>query len=114
MKDTILTTAIMKRMTELADQDAEEQKEKVLAAFRDKIHPIVLVEFIKADGTVRRMRCTTDEELIPQKEDTKGQTQTKTRRRSEDVMVVWDLEKEGWRSFRFDSVLSCRPAPLDA
>lgn len=112
MKDTILTPAIMKRMTELADQDAEEQKEKVLATFRDKIHPIVLVEFIKADGTVRRMRCTTDKEFIPQKDET--EEKTKTRRRSEDVMVVWDLEKEGWRSFRFDSVLSCRPAPLDA
>jgi hypothetical protein len=46
------------------------------------------------------MRCTlNDKYLPPQKEVTEG-----TADKSNDYIAVWDLEKEGWRSFRFDSV----------
>ena len=64
----------------------------------------VTVTFEKADGTIRQMRCTLDPKLIP--EPSKDpMTQKKVREINEEVAVVWDLEKEAWRSFRLDRLL---------
>jgi hypothetical protein len=38
--------------------------------------------------------------LLPVKED-----DSKEQKRNPDVLAVWDLEKEGWRSFRYDSLI---------
>lgn len=58
------------------------------------------VVFKKADGTERTMLCTLQESAIPVESRPKG-TITK---QSDDAIAVWDIEKQGWRSFRFDSV----------
>lgn len=61
----------------------------------------VSVTFTKSDGSERIMLCTTCLEDIPTdkhpKEDTK-------RNYSDEVQRVFDLEKQEWRSFRWDSV----------
>jgi hypothetical protein len=62
----------------------------------------VNVIFIKKDGTERKMRCTLKPSLLPQT-DLEEAVQKKTP--NPDVLAVWDLENEGWRSFRFDSVI---------
>ena len=60
----------------------------------------VHVKFTKADGTERNMKCTLKEELILPYE-----TKTdRTRKLNEEVVAVYDLEKESWRSFRLDSI----------
>lgn len=61
---------------------------------------IVTVDFIKKDGTQRKLRCTLMPSELPHKEDT-----LKPVHSNPDVLAVWDLENEGWRSFRYDSVI---------
>jgi hypothetical protein len=59
---------------------------------------VVTVAFIKRDGTERHMRCTLKDELIGVKTFSK-------RKEPDDMVTVWDLEKQAWRSFRTDSIL---------
>lgn len=70
----------------------------------------VEVEFVKSDGTVRVMRCTTDPDQLPAvtANVTRGPVDgivTESRPRKEpDVhsIRVFDLDQQAWRSFRFD------------
>jgi len=64
---------------------------------------VVFVNFTKANGEVRKMKCTLADSMLP-KEATEQSENTKTRKPNPDIQVVWDLEKNGWRSFRLDSV----------
>jgi hypothetical protein len=66
----------------------------------------VKLVFTKKDGTDREMTCTTNEALIPSApivESTDSEPK-KEKKVNEDVMPVYDLEAQGWRSFRWDSV----------
>jgi len=63
----------------------------------------VTINFTKADGTVRKMICTLEEGVIPPAEPKKTD---RVKKENDDVLAVWDLEAQGWRSFRFDSILS--------
>ena len=61
------------------------------------------VNFIKKNGEKRYMLCTTNYEYgIPEDQYPKG-VQTK---KNDDVIKVFDLDKNDWRSFRKDSVKS--------
>lgn len=72
----------------------------------------ITVSFIKADGTVRDMNCTLNWELIPADKHPKGPgtgsvdgivRESKQRREpDEHSLRVFDVEKQEWRSFRFD------------
>ena len=62
------------------------------------------VTFTKKDGTVRVMKCTLMPEHLPPvevKESKEGETERKV---NTEVLAVWDLDNEGWRSFRLDSI----------
>lgn len=63
----------------------------------------ISVAFTKADGTLRRMLCTTNAKLIPEENLSKSEKSTV---KNDDVFTVWDLDKEAWRRFRKDSVIS--------
>lgn len=60
----------------------------------------VNVTFVKKDGTERKMECTLKQDLLPQEE-----IKEQTREPNPNVLKVWDLEKNAWRSFRYDSIL---------
>ena len=64
---------------------------------------IVTVTFIKKDGTERKLRGTLKEDLLPAQTDLEEAVQKKTP--NPDVLAVWDIENNGWRSFRYDSVI---------
>jgi len=64
------------------------------------------VTFIKVDGTKRIMKCTLNDTYIPPTEPKKTE---RVKKDNPDVLAVWDLEKDGWRSFRFDTVLEVEP-----
>lgn len=65
---------------------------------------IVEVDFVKADGTPRTMKCTLKADLVP-KIDKKIIDTTKPERKApENVIPVYDLDNAGWRSFRIDSI----------
>lgn len=69
---------------------------------------ICTVIFTKSDGSVRTMKCTLNESVLPE-----PSGKTSTRRSNPDVISAWDIEKEGWRSFRIDSVTEFYPPLSD-
>jgi hypothetical protein len=88
------------------------------------------VVFTKKDGTERVMECTTNPSLVPQEpasleeaiqehlNSLPHQTNTdnpvdfpkvkKARKVNPDIMNVYDLENQAWKSFRWDSIKSVR------
>ena len=63
----------------------------------------VTVTFEKNDRTERVMRCTLSENIIPISTET-TKAVVKKKEPNPDVLPVWDIESNGWRSFRFDSI----------
>ena len=63
----------------------------------------VIVTFTKKDGSERVMKCTTDPTYILFKDPAVLESRNE-RTVSEDIMPVYDLESNGWRSFRWDSI----------
>ena len=61
-----------------------------------------VVSFTKTNGEQREMLCTLRPDLIPPQP--VSENEKIPRKENPDVQAVWDLEKEAWRSFRFDSV----------
>lgn len=55
---------------------------------------VLTVEFEKADGTLRKMKCTLKDGVAP-----KVEKSEKPRAVSQSTLPVWDIEKEAWRSF---------------
>ena len=66
-----------------------------LKDFLSKSEAVIVFE--KKDGTIREMRCTLKPEYLPP---LKGSNSA----RSMEVLPVWDLDKNAWRSFRLDSI----------
>ena len=60
------------------------------------------VTFTKTDGTVREMVCTLQESFIMPYEKKTG----KVKPENSDILAVWEIEKEQWRSFRIDSIIN--------
>lgn len=61
---------------------------------------IMTVVFEKADGSLRQMRCTLLVDYLPE------YITESSKKENEDVLVVWDIDNSGWRSFRLDSIRS--------
>jgi hypothetical protein len=66
---------------------------------------VVDIEFVKADGTVRQMKATLDPSVLPTPVATDEEI-NRNRKKNEEVVVVWDVESNGWRSFRKDRLRS--------
>lgn len=70
------------------------------------------VVFHKVTGERRDMRCTLMESMIPDQKD-KGTTNNLNTGHIRDVnptvMVVYDLAKNDWRSFRIENLVSITP-----
>jgi len=56
--------------------------------------------FKKKDDTIREMKCTLIESMLPVIE----KKTDRVRKESKDALSVFDLEKNEWRSFRYDSI----------
>lgn len=61
---------------------------------------IVNLTFRKTDGTLRNMKCTLLPKFLPEV----VASEKPKRKVSEESLAVFDLEKNEWRSFRYDSV----------
>lgn len=59
------------------------------------------VTFTKTNGEERVMKCTLIDSYLPEQVDVEEYI---SRNKNDDVCAVWDVEKEGWRSFRVDSI----------
>ena len=85
---------------ELNDDAVEELKQNLHSG-------VVEVTFEKNDGSTRVMKCTLSENIIPISTET-TKAVVKKKQHNPDVLPVWDIESEGWRSFRWDSISSAR------
>ena len=57
------------------------------------------VQFEKTDGTVRDMKCTLQESVVPE-------TKNTGKAKPAGVLTVFDTEKQGWRTIKFDKVIN--------
>ena len=83
--------------------DAKEQK-----LFREWLHGLLKTDtvdltFVKKDDTIREMKCTLMESKLPS-----GYTVDPDAEIHENYIHVFDLEKQAWRSCRFDSIRSIK------
>ena len=60
---------------------------------------VVKVNFTKVNGEERTMNCTLHESVLPV-----ATMSQKERKENKEVLAVWDIDKNAWRSFRLDSV----------
>lgn len=74
--------------------------EELLEALRSNT---VLVSFTKTDGTKRDMKCTLNSEYIPGEALPKSES---NRKQSTTSVAVFDIEKQQWRSFKNESIIS--------
>lgn len=61
----------------------------------------VEITFTKKDGTERVMNCTLQEDILPE-------TVGTNKASNNDALAVFDVDKEDWRSFRWDSIKSVK------
>ena len=82
--------------------DAKAGREWLMSLLEERT---VEVAFTKKDGTDRVMNCTLKEDILPivQKEVNEDSF---TKVKSKDALAVWDVDVNGWRSFRWDSIKS--------
>jgi hypothetical protein len=77
-------------------------KENLVDMLRNNI---VTVTFTKVNGDERVMRCTLRSEMIPNAPTQNGELVVEQKQSSNNVSV-WDVDSQGWRSFRVASVRS--------
>lgn len=79
----------------------EEEREQFRNWIKNALEDtIVTVVFEKKDGTLRTMNCTLMEgAAIPH-----VKTTDRVKTPSKDTCSVWDVEKNEWRSFRYDAI----------
>ena len=93
----------------------QESDETGRHVFRDWVRGLlqvseITVTFVKADGTVRDMRCTLDPDRMPPQPQPAKQSVDGIVRESKEVkkpeenhtQKVFDLDAGAWRSFRYD------------
>lgn len=62
------------------------------------------VRFTKVNGEKRVMHCTLRSDLLPPATNTAKLEEEHEKHRDTGTLAVWDLQNNGWRSFRVDSV----------
>ena len=82
---------------QLGDFKDEKSKNIVLKALKSQV---INISFEKKDGTIRDMSCTLMESKIPDEKKPK----TSNSKQNPAVLPVFDVEKDAWRSFRWDSI----------
>lgn len=93
--------AILKKRQEIMVIEASEviSKSNIERLLKETV---IAVKFKKVDGSERLMQCT----LLPHYITPHEKTTDREKKINEDIVSVWDVEKEGWRSFRYDSVIA--------
>ena len=102
-QDTTLSTKSAAELELLMTNVREEIRIKMVEELQTGTK---VVTFTKVNGDQRVMTCTLKEDLIPSASKADPLSQKKIRAINDEVIPVWDLNAEGWRSFRVDNVVS--------
>lgn len=84
----------------------EINKEKREATIAQLVSGPCNVVFTKKNGDRREMRCTLEASMLPPLLPLEEGQEKQKRKVNPDVLAVFDLEAQGWRSFRWDSLQS--------
>lgn len=77
------------------------KRENIIADLKSHV---MEVSFTKVNGDHRTMRCTLDQRIVPQPVDYKHLEEQHSKPENLEIVVCWDVQANGWRSFRVDSV----------
>ena len=103
-------TASLKVADTVASLKGVPTRQELLDLLRDNI---VSITFDKLNGDERTMKCTLIAELLPKADKEDKLSQTKVRNLEDAVFVVWSLEANAWRSFRYDRLKKVEIANAD-
>ena len=78
---------------------------------KDIKQSIIEVTFIKVNGERRIMRCTLNPRYITAPVDFNHLEEQHQKKENTDIIVCWDVNANGWRSFRIDSVEYVQEVP---
>ena len=93
----------------IPSEGLELEDEFVYAELQTQLQTEVLeVTFTKVNGDKRVMNCTLMEGILPSNT-TENNTDKKV---NEDILSVWDVDANGWRSFRMNTVTQVRQIVL--
>jgi hypothetical protein len=68
---------------------------------------IFQVTFVKKDGTIRKMNCTRNDSIAEYAIREDGTSPFGPQERGDSTQVrCWDVDKEAWRSFSYENVIS--------
>lgn len=73
----------------------------------DLRHNVVDIHFTKVNGEARVLRCTLQRDLLPEQYQTDPSERAAEKdfhNTNKDIIAAWDVQANGWRSFRIDSV----------
>lgn len=87
------------KFTTAEDYMMDQQFEEVITCLQEGI---VEIKFVKVNGEERTMLATLNEDLIPLDLRPTGSK----RESNPEVQPVFDVEADGWRSFRWDALMS--------
>ena len=88
--------------SKVSDGDFDMTKEEMKKALYEGVCTVV---YQKLNGEERTMQCTLDPQVLPTPVASDEEI-NRNRAPNEEVQVVWDIEANGWRSFRVDSIKS--------
>jgi hypothetical protein len=80
----------------------ESKRQEILEALHQGT---VNLQFKKVNGDLRNMVATLKSDLIPEKDIPE---EGKERKSNENIVVLYDLQVEGWRSFRIENLVEYR------
>jgi hypothetical protein len=83
-------------MTKYLEQTAQDNVKAQL------VDGIVEINFLKSDGTTRKMNATLNENVVPKANKEDPLSTKAVRKVNPEVCVIWDVDAAGWRSFRWD------------
>ncbi len=77
--------------------------------FKDTIKKVfnlglVKIQFTKINGEIRDMTCTTNKEFIPKNLVEESERPNSFRKKNDNVHVVVDINKNEWRSFKWENL----------
>jgi hypothetical protein len=84
----------------IMDYTTPEAQQKLKDLLRAKV---LSVKFTKVDGSIRELQCTLQSGIVPET----GTSKT-PRAPSTETLAVFDTVNNGWRSFRYDTILEVK------
>lgn len=78
----------------------DEEKTKFDNELKKLDKEVMIVTFMKKNGEKRIMKCTRNLKYVPIEDHPKGTGVPK-----KGVLAAFDIDKQEWRSFRFDSII---------